>query len=181
MAARASPEAIQAETREWVERFVVGLDLCPFAGEPLREGRVRFRVSEAETPEDLAADLAHELARLDREPASEVETTLLIHPGVLRDFQDFNQFLEVGDLLLAELGLVGTIQIASFHPDYRFAGATPDDPANATNRSPHPMLHLLREESVAAATEAHPDPKGIPRRNAEKLQLRARRRAGNQP
>ena len=177
MAERASPEVVLAETREWIERVVVGLDLCPFAAEPLREERVRLRVSDARTPEHLASDLADELARLDREPPSVIETTLLIHPRVLLDFQDFNQFLDVGDLLLGRLGLVGEIQIVSFHPDYRFTGAAVDDPANATNRSPHPMLHLLREDSVAAATRTHPDAEGIPRRNAEKLRLRARQRA----
>ncbi len=177
MAERASPEAVLAETREWIERVVVGLDLCPFAAEPLGQGRVRLRVSDARTPERLASDLAEELARLDREAPSVIETTLLIHPRVLLDFDVCNQFLDVGDLLLGELGLVGEIQIVSFHPDYRFTGAAADDPANATNRSPHPMLHLLREESVAAATRTHPDPEGIPRRNAEKLRLRAQQRA----
>ena len=177
MAERASPEVVLAETREWIERVVVGLDLCPFAAEPLREERVRFRMSDARTPERLASDLAEELARLDREPVSAIETTLLVHPLVLLDFEGFNQFLDVGDLLLEELGWVGEIQIVGFHPDYRFAGAVADDPANATNRSPHPMLHLLREESVAAAAQAHADPEGIPRRNAEKLRLRARPRA----
>ena len=177
MAERASPEAVLAETREWTLRFVVGLDLCPFAAEPLREERVRFRVSDARTPERLASDLAEELARLDREPRSTIETTLLIHPEVLQGFAASNQFLDVGDLLLEELGLVGEIQIVGFHPDYCVSGAAADDPANATNRSPHPMLHLLREESVAEATRAHPDPEGIPRRNAEKLRLRARPRA----
>ena len=177
MAERASPEAALAETREWIERVIVGLDLCPFAAEPLGEDRVRFRMSDASTPERLAADLAQELARLDREPRSAIETTLLIHPSVLLDFEVFNQFLDVGDILLEELGLVGEIQVVGFHPDYRFAGAAADDPANATNRSPHPMLHLLREESVAAAIQAHSDPEGIPQRNAEKLRLRARQRA----
>lgn len=175
MAERASPEAALAETRAWVEGIVIGLDLCPFAGEPWREGRVRLRVSDAETPERLAVHLEEELARLDREPVTAIETTLLIHPYVLVEFDAYNQFLDVADHLLEELGLVGKIQIASFHPDYRFAGAPVDDPANATNRSPHPMLHLLREESVAVATRSHPDPKGIPARNAEKLRRRARR------
>lgn len=157
------------ETRRWVERFVVGLELCPFAREPLVADRVRFVASESSTVEDLADDLHRELARLDREPAARLETTLLVHPHVLLDFEDFNRFLDVGDLLLEKLDLVGSIQIASFHPDYRFAGAAPDDPANATNRSPYPMLHLLREESVERAVRSHPDPAGIPDRNARKL------------
>ena len=177
MAERASPEVVLVETREWIERVVVGLDLCPFAAEPLGEERVRFRMSDASTPERLASDLAEELARLDREPRSAIETTLLIHPQALLDFEVFNQFLDVGDALLEDLALDGKIQIVGFHQNYRFAGAAADDPANATNRSPHPMLHLLREESVAEAIQAHPDPEGIPRQNAEKLRLRARQRA----
>jgi hypothetical protein len=178
-AAAEPPDAarVVAETREWIEKVVIGLELCPFAAQPLREGRIRIQVSDARSAEALAADLASELRRLDREPATALETTLLVHPRVLRDFEDYNRFLDVADMLLEELGLAGEIQIASFHPEYRFAGVPPDDPANATNRSPHPMLHLLREESVAAAVRSHPDPLGIPRRNAEKLRLRDRRRA----
>lgn len=171
------PEAVLRETRDWIEQVVVGLDLCPFAGLPLREERVRLQVSEARTPEQLASDLAAELARLDREPRSAIETTLLVHPHVLRDFEAFNQFLDVADLLLDKLTFAGEIQIVGFHPDYCFAGALTDDPANATNRSPYPMLHLLREESVAAASQLHADPEGISWRNAVKLRLRARQRA----
>jgi len=165
------------ETRTWIEDVVVALDLCPFAAAPLREGRVRFRVSDATTAGELASHLSDELRRLDREAPEAIETTILLHPHVLRDFEEYNRFLDVADWLLGRLGLAGTIQIASFHPDYRFAGAAPDDPANATNRSPHPMLHLLREASVEAAVRSHPDPRGIPRRNAEKLRLRAPPRA----
>lgn len=161
------------ETRDWIERVVIGLDLCPFAAEPLRAGRVRIVVSGAVDPETLADELSAELMRLEREPANVLETTLLVHPLVLQDFEAFNRFLEVGDLLLEKLGLVGSLQIASFHPDYRFEGAPPDDPANATNRSPYPMLHLLREASIERATRAHPDPEGIPRRNAERLRALA--------
>jgi len=157
------------DTRRWVERVVIGLELCPFAAEPLRDGRVRFAASAASSAEDLANDLAEELARIDRTPTRELETTLLVHPDALSDFDDFNAFLDVGDLLLEKLGLLGEIQIVGFHPAYRFAGADPDDPANATNRSPHAMLHLLREESIARATRLHPDPDGIPARNVARL------------
>lgn len=174
------------ETREWIERVVIGLELCPFAAEPWREGRVRIAVSAAADPSALAEDLVDELRRLDRTPAEELETTLLAHPGVLGDFADYNDFLDVCDWLLERLDWVGTFQIASFHPDYRFAGAADDDVANATNRSPHPMLHLLREASVERALRSYPAPAEIPRRNAERLRklgwsgllrLRDRRRA----
>lgn len=167
-ASGAEADAVR-ETREWVERIVVGLELCAFAAEPLRAGRVRIAVSEAADPQALAADLVDELLRLDRTPADQLETTLLVHPRALRDFAAYNDFLDVCDWLLERLDLVGTLQIASFHPDYRYAGAADDDVANATNRSPHPMLHLLREASVERAVRSHPAPEAIPRRNARRL------------
>jgi hypothetical protein len=160
---------VVCETRAWIEGVVIELELCPFAAEPLRAGLVRFAVSAASTPETLGEDLAEELRRLDREPAASLETTLLIHPRVLLDFGEYNRFLAATDWLLERLGLTGTLQVASFHPDYRFAGVPADDIANATNRSPFPMLHLLREESVARATARHPDPSQIPARNARRL------------
>jgi hypothetical protein len=165
----ASRDEVLEETRDWIEQVVVGLGLCPFAESPLRADRVRIVVSDARDAEALARDLAREIAHLDREPAERVETTVLVHPHALAHFEDFNRFLDVGDLLLERLGCVGEIQIASFHPDYCFAGASSEDVANATNRSPYPMLHLLREASVARAVAAHPDPGGIPARNAERL------------
>ena len=163
------PDEVVALVRAWVEEFVVGLALCPFAAEPLAAGRVRFALSPARTPEALADDLADELARLDRTAPEELETTLLLAPHALPRFEDFNAFLDVVDLLLEKLSLVGVLQVASFHPDYRFAGAAIDDPAHASNRSPVPMLHLLREASVARAAASHPDPRGIPARNAARL------------
>ena len=166
---RADTARIAAEVRCWLEDVVVGLGLCPFAAAPLEEDRVRIFVSTATSPQDLAADLVSELTRLDCEPAQTLETTLLVHPGVLQDFDDYNAFLDVADRILEHCGLVGTLQIASFHPRYRFAGAATDDVANATNRAPHPLLHLLREASVTRAIETHPDPRGIPARNRERL------------
>jgi hypothetical protein len=148
-----------AETRAWVERVVVGLRLCPFAPAPLAAGRVRFVVSAAGDVEALLADLVAELNRLVETAAAEIETTLLIHPHVLTDFLDYNDFLAEADSAVAALDLEGVVQIASFHPDYRFAGSAPDDIANATNRSPHPVLQLLREASIEAALAgvARPD------------------------
>ncbi len=148
-----------AETRAWVERAVIGLQLCPFAKAPQVKGQVRYVVSEACEPEALLADLLDELNRLAAAPAERIETTLLIHPQVLADFDDYNEFLAIAESAVESLGLEGVLQVASFHPDYRFAGSTPDDVANATNRSPYPTLHLLREESIARAlaTFAHPE------------------------
>ena len=161
------PNAIIAETRRWLTSFVVGLDLCPFAGEVLARDDVRFRVSGARTAAQLLEDLAEEMARLDADPG--IETTLLIHPGVLTDFLDFNDFLDEVDGLLDVSDRLGVYQVASFHPRYRFAGAPADDVAHCTNRSPWPMLHLLREQSLEGAIRGHPDPDGIPDRNIDLL------------
>lgn len=160
--------AVEA-TRHWLEKVVIGLNLCPFAGLPWRQGRVRLRVSEADSPEQLAEDLLDELQALKNADPVECETTLLIHPNVLNDFLEYNDFLDVADQLLEELSLDGTIQVASFHPDYQFADSEPDDPANCTNRSPFPMLHLLREASIEAATASLAAPEAIYERNIETM------------
>ncbi|SNC66260.1 hypothetical protein SAMN04487881_1548 [Marinobacter sp. es.048] len=152
-------------TRKWVEDVVVGYNLCPFAKRELVRNRVRFVVSEAETEDELLQALHSELQRLEDEP--EIETTLLIHPGVLQGFGPYNEFLDAADGLLAYLEMEGVYQIASFHPDYQFAETEPDAAENYTNRSPFPMLHLLREASLEAAIDSYPDVDGIPQRNIE--------------
>lgn len=162
-------QLIVEATHQWLEKVVIGLNLCPFAASPWRQGRVRSRISEATSQQQLAEDLAEELLALQASDPAERETTLLIHPHVLDDFFDYNDFLDLADRLLEDLGLDGTIQVASFHPDYRFADSQPDDPANCTNRSPYPMLHLLREASIEAATAHMPDPDLIYERNIKKL------------
>jgi len=150
-----------AETRAWVERAVIGLQLCPFARAPQVKGQVRYVVSEASNTATLLEALIDELQRLADEPAERVETTLLIHPYVLADFADYNEFLAVAEAAVLELGLEGVLQVASFHPRYQFAGTSADDLGNATNRSPHPTLHLLREASIERALTAFPDPAAI--------------------
>ena len=149
------------ETRAWVERAVIGLQLCPFARAPQVKGRVRYALSAAREPEALLADLVDELQRIASEPPERLETTLLVHPLVLTRFSDYNHFLAVADEALRALGLEGTIQIASFHPRYRFAGSAAADIANATNRSPHPTLHLLREASIERALASFAEPESI--------------------
>ena len=158
------------ETRAWVERVVIGLKLCPFAPAPALKGLIRYATSEVETREALLEDLATELQHLVASPLEEVETTLLVHPQVLQDFHDFNDFLEIADEALRIWGLEGEIQIASFHPQYQFAGTDPDDIGNATNRSPYPMLHLLREQSIARAVDAFGDTRSISAANLETLE-----------
>ncbi len=156
-------DKIIASVRQWVESLIVGMNLCPFAKRELVKNRVRFVVTEATTDDQLMTALQAELEWLDKD--SSVETTLLIHPKVLQDFDDYNQFLNFADRFLAQLRLGGVYQIASFHPDYQFGGTDPDDAENYTNRSPYPMLHLLREESLERVIADYPDVDQIPARN----------------
>jgi hypothetical protein len=165
----ASPQDPLAITRRWLERAVIGLNLCPFAKAVYAKEQVRFVLSDATTPEALLAELGEELLRLRDTPAEQIDTTLLIHPQVLGDFLDYNDFLDDADALVEALALDGVLQVASFHPDYQFAGSAPDDVENFTNRAPYPILHLLREDSVARAMAAFPDPDAIVERNIETL------------
>lgn len=158
------------ETRAWVDRAVIGLNLCPFAKAPQVKGQVRYVVSEARDSEALLAALIDELNRLAETSPDRVETTLLIHPHVLTDFADYNDFLGVAEAAVAELDLEGAIQVASFHPQYRFAGSAADDLANGTNRSPYPTLHLLREESIDRAVAAFPEAEAIFEANIATMQ-----------
>ena len=158
-----------AETRAWVERAVIGLQLCPFAKAPQVKGQVRYVISEAVDADALLSDLADELQLLAAAPSDGIETTLLVHPRVFADFEDHNDFLEIAEAALVALDLEGVIQIASFHPQYRFADSEPDDITNATNRSPHPTLHLLREESIERAVAAFGDTDRIFQANIETL------------
>ena len=159
--------AVQA-VRHWVEEFVVKMNLCPFAGREILDGRVRFSATKANTAEQLLLALHEELETLNADPS--IETTLLIHPDVLRDFSEYNQFLSYADSLLVEMQLEGIYQIASFHPDYQFDGTKPDDAENYTNRSPYPILHLLREASVERANADYAGVDQIPERNIALMQ-----------
>jgi hypothetical protein len=158
-------ETVVAATRRWLERAVVGLNLCPFARAVYVREQIRYTVSAATTPEALLADLISELRTLAAAAPETIETTLLIHPDVLNDFLDYNDFLGIADAAVADLGLEGTIQIASFHPRYQFAGTAEDDIENYTNRSPYPLLHLLREASVERAVAAFPEAAEIYEKN----------------
>lgn len=150
-----------AETRAWVDRAVIGLNLCPFAKAPQVKGLVRYVVSLAEDPAALLADLITELERLAECKAEQLETTLLIHPHVMGDFADYNDFLGVAEDTVTELDLDGVLQVASFHPQYQFEGTEADDVTNATNRSPYPTLHLIREDSIDKAVAAFPEAEAI--------------------
>lgn len=158
---------IEGVVRRWVDSLVVGLNLCPFAKKELLANRVRFNVTDSSNEEKLLAELNHELSILQSD--SSIETTLLIHPYCLDEFDQFNRFLDHVDALLTYLNLNGVFQVASFHPHYRFAETGEDDLENFTNRCPYPVLHLLREESLERAIEGHPDPENIPYRNIARL------------
>jgi hypothetical protein len=149
--------------RQWVETMVVGMNLCPFAKRELVNNKVRFVTTTSTTEEQLLIALQAELELLNTDPL--VETTLLIHANVLLDFHDYNGFLGYADSLLVEMGLEGIYQIASFHPHYQFDGTNPDDAENYTNRSPYPMLHLIREASLERAIADYPAVDQIPVRN----------------
>jgi hypothetical protein len=164
-----SANEVVTATRAWLEKAVIGLNLCPFAKAVHVGNQIRYEVSDARTPEALLADLARALQTLAAADPAEVETTLLIHPQVLGEFLDYNDFLDIADTAVEELGLTGTIQVASFHPHYRFADTEPDAIENYSNRSPYPMLHLLREKSVERAVAEVADAASIPDRNIETL------------
>lgn len=158
-----------AETRKWLEQIVIGLNLCPFAKAVYVKDQVRFVLSDATTPEALVEELAEELILLRDTPAEQIDTTLIVHPDVLTDFLEYNDFLNNADAAIEALDLQGILQVASFHPQYQFAGVAPDDVSNYTNRAPYPTLHLLREDSVERAVAAFPDPHVIVERNIETL------------
>ena len=163
-------DRVIAETCAWVQRAVVGLNLCPFAKAPLVKGQIRFVVGESDDPRVLLDARVAQMRELAVADPDLVETTLLIHPNALLDFAEFNDFLDAADAALDDLGLDGVLQVASFHPDYQFADAPPDDIGNATNRSPYPTLHLLREASVERAVAAFPEADAIYEANIATLE-----------
>jgi hypothetical protein len=157
--------AVEAATRAWVERAVIGLNLCPFAKAVWVKNQVRVAVSQARHLDGFLDDLDTELLRLRDTPPEVLDTTLLVHPTLFADFFVFNDFLDVVDRVVAEHGLEGVIQVAPFHPDFVFEGSEPDDITNATNRAPYPTLHLLREDSVARAVASGESAETIVERN----------------
>ncbi|EYS93322.1 peptidase [Cupriavidus sp. SK-4] len=160
-----SADTVIAATRHWLERAVIGLNLCPFAKSVYVKEQVRYVVSTVTEAPDVMDDLERELRLLADADPDQIDTTLLILPDAVADFLDFNDLLYFAERLLRSLGLEGTLQIASFHPQYQFAGTEPDDIENYTNRAPYPILHLLREDSIARAAAAFPDAADIYERN----------------
>ncbi len=157
-------------TRQWLEKAVIGLNLCPFAKAPHVKNLVRISVSQARHLDGFLEDLDRELQLLGDTPADELETTLLVHPTLFPDFDTFNQMLDIADAAVVDNGLEGIVQIAPFHPDFQFEGTNSDDIGNYTNRSPYPTLHLIREDSIAKAAQAFPDASAIFERNIALLE-----------
>jgi uncharacterized protein len=151
-----SEDFVLQQTRHWLEKAVIGLNLCPFAKAVYVKNQVRLVVSKARHADDLLEELDRELDLLVATPAEQIDTTLLIHPTLFEDFLDFNDFLEIAEDVIDEHELDGVVQLASFHPKFQFDGTEPDDISNYTNRAPFAILHLLREDSVERAVEAFP-------------------------
>lgn len=166
----ADDEQIIAATQKWLEKAVIGLNLCPFAKAVHVKQQVRYVVSPATSPEALLETLMDELQLLSDTDPEKIDTTLLIHPWVLNDFLDYNEFLDVADAAVEDMKLDGELQVASFHPDYQFAETDQNDISNYTNRAPYPILHLLREDSIERAVEAFPEASEIFDKNIETME-----------
>lgn len=164
------PVSVENQVKRWLQEVVIGLNLCPFAAKPTRAGSVRFAVSDASSEETVLETLQEELARLGAASPAEIETTLVITPNALLDFYDYNQFLDWVDQLLRREQWEGEIQVASFHPRYCFAGTEEGDPENLTNRSPYPIFHLIREDSLSEILEKFPDSDRIPEANILRME-----------
>lgn len=162
-------DTVCRDMQGWLERAVIGLNLCPFAKGVHVKGQIRWVVSEARDSQTLRGDLQRELLALVASDPEQTDTTLLMAPGCLADFLDFNDFLNEADALLEALDLQGVLQIASFHPQFQFAGTAPEDITNFSNRAPYPTLHLLREASIDRAVEAFPEAEAIYERNMQCL------------
>lgn len=163
-------QVIKTAIARWLNEVVIGLNLCPFAGKPSQENRVRLAVSSAHDDEQLLQDLQREMELLDETPATEIETTLLIIPNHLQDFFEYNQFLQWTNSLIKRNNWKGVYQLATFHPDYCFADAVPDDAENLTNRAPYPVLHIIREASLEKALQYYVDVESVPENNKKVME-----------
>ncbi len=165
----ASNQNIADKVNTWLEDVVIGLNLCPFAAKPQRNQQIRIFVSDAATDEGLLEDILTQLIDLDNTPSDKLDTTLVVVPNMLSDFYEYNLFIDWVEAIIRQQGWEGTYQVATFHPDYCFAGCQPDDPENLTNRSPYPIFHLIREASMEKVLSHYPDPEAIPENNIERV------------
>ena len=158
-----STDTVIAQTRKWIADVIVGCNFCPFAAKPLKAGTIHYEIKSRADMQSALEILAASFIKLDKEES--METLFIIFPDSFFDFEEYLQLVELSEALLEKQGYEGIYQIASFHPDYLFAGSSQDDPANYTNRSPYPMLHLLREESLSRAIDSYPGTEKIPKQN----------------
>lgn len=161
---------IIAETKAWIEKFVIFHELCPFAKTPFKKGKIRYKVVLSGDEKELYETLLQEFQFLLDVPSDQIETTLIIHPNLFTEFLEYNDFLGLVEEVIEQSGLEGYIQVASFHPDYQFEGTFPNESSNKTNQSPFPMLHLLREDILEMAIDAYGDTSKIPERNMELME-----------
>ncbi len=169
MSSTTDTQAIAATVNQWLDDVVIGLNLCPFAAKPQRNQQIKIFVSQADKEESLLEDILAQFTTLEETPVSELETTLVVVPNMLQDFWDYNQFIDWVEALISQQGWEGTYQVATFHPDYCFAGTEPDDAENLTNRAPYPIFHLIREESMEKVLRHYPNPEAIPDTNIARV------------
>lgn len=163
-------ELITREVGDWLNDVVIGLNLCPFAAKPMRNRQIKTFVSHAETEETLLQDILEQLLELDSTSSEKIDTTLVVVPNMLSDFYDYNLFIDWIEALLRQQNWQGIFQLATFHPNYCFGGTDPEDAENLTNRSPYPIFHLLREDSMEKVLKHYPDPESIPDKNIERVE-----------
>jgi hypothetical protein len=164
--AQIGDDIVEASVKSWIEKVIVGLNFCPFAKKEMERNTVRYAIFPATQVNAALSHLLEELALLDQ--LQDIQTTLLIFPQGFADFDDFLDMLEMANILIGQGGYGGIYQLASFHPEYCFDGEEQNDPANYTNRSPYPILHILRESSIEAVLKRYPDPESIPENNIAK-------------
>lgn len=166
MSTKLPDDEIVAAVKSWIDKVIIGLNFCPFAKKEIERNTVRYAIFPATQVNDALGHLLEELAILDQQQA--VQTTLLVFPLGFANFDDYLDMLELANSLISQGGYGGIYQLASFHPDYCFDGEDPNDPANYTNRSPYPIMHILRESSIEAVLKRYPDPESIPENNIAK-------------
>lgn len=170
MATSPSKNLVEQQTTEWLEKVVIGLNLCPFAAKPQRNKQIKIAVVEGQDDQEVMESIITELTLLEKSDVADLETTIVVTPNHFLDFDDYNQFLDVADMLIDQFGWRGIYQIASFHPDYCFADVEPEDDSNLTNRSPFPMFHLIREASIEKALKHYGgDAEDIPQINIDRV------------
>ncbi|EKO3973750.1 DUF1415 family protein [Vibrio fluvialis] len=169
MSSTTDNQAVAASVNQWLDDVVIGLNLCPFAAKPKRNQQIKICVSNATREEDLLQDILDQLLELDTKEPQELETTLVVVPDMLQDFTDYNFFIDWVEALIRQQDWEGVFQVATFHPNYYFAGTEPEDAENLTNRAPYPIFHLIREESMEKVLKHYPNPEAIPDTNIERV------------